>query len=909
MIDQLGTLETMVGAQLANEDTPSQSRIRELITMIRSTPMADQVTDKQAEQLALDFEMRHGVTMTIGAVLTEHDYVPWIEGEMPEITPYYWDRYRKLLSEKKFSGQVIATLDEVTDRVLGLLENPKVSEPFDRRGLVVGHVQSGKTANYTGLLCKAADAGYKLIVVIAGIHNNLRNQTQERIDEGFVGRDSARLLSNKRNKTVGVGRFDQKRRPATFTNTLRDFNKATATGVGIDLQSLKEPVVVVIKKNSSTLKNLIEWLSEHSASADENKIDLPMLLIDDEADNASINISRGRREVSRINGQIRELLNMFQRSCYVGYTATPFANIFIDPDTKDEMFEHDLFPRNFIVSLDPPTNYFGPSRVFLDEDTDYVRHIDDNEELLPTKHKIDHDVGGLPESLKTAVRMFVLARAIRLAREQRNEHNSMLVNVSRFTRIQGRIRNEIHLLLDNIVASIRVNGALDEESSMRDPAISALHDVWDREYGHLEPTWGDVRKNLLRAAASTTVVEVNSSSAGKLNYGDHEKSGHNVIAVGGYALSRGLTLEGLMISYVLRNSMMYDTLMQMGRWFGYRPGYEDLCRIWMPEEAEGWYEHISETIDELRDEIRHMEAANATPEEFGLKVRSHPDSLVVTAKNKIGTGEMFKVNIGLSKKLIETTTVHNDLDNNAANLNSIKRISNALESSGKGLKTAERTSFGYLIKRAPVQHVLEFISAFRNHPHSIKTQGDPVRRYIEQRKKTELKEWDILFASITERRSSLTYDELPVTIYCQERSAGVNSNRNKLLLSNKERLATRGVEKSGLSPDRIKFAESRFVAPTRTGARRSSGKKINYPDRIYRTTRERPLLMIHLVNVLPIDGKFSPKIPKNVPAAAWGISFPQTDFEEQLTEYLVNTTWLKEMYGDEMQEDEMYGDD
>jgi hypothetical protein len=908
MIDQLGTLETMVGAQLAKEPSPSQQHIRELITMIRSTPMADQVTDEQAEQLAREFDERHGVTMTIGSVLTEHDYEPWLEGAMPEITPYYWDRYRKLLSEKKFSGQVIATLDEVTERVLGLLENPMVSAPFDRRGLVFGHVQSGKTANYTGLLCKAADAGYKMIVVIAGIHNNLRNQTQERIDEGFVGRDSARLLSNKRNKTVGVGRFDQKRRPATFTNTLRDFNKMTATSVGIGLQSLKEPVVVVIKKNSSTLKNLLEWLSEHSASADENKIDQPMLLIDDEADNASINISHGRNEVSRINGQIRALLNMFQRSCYVGYTATPFANIFIDPDTDNDMLGHDLFPRNFIVSLDPPSNYFGPSRVFLDEETDYIRHIDDNEELLPIKHKIDHEIGGLPESLKTAIRMFVLARAIRLAREQHNEHNSMLVNVSRFTRIQGRIRNEIHLLLDSIVASIRVNGALDEESSMRDPAIQALHDVWELEYSHLELAWGDVRPNLLRAAASTTVVEVNSSSAGKLNYGDNQKSGLNVIAVGGYALSRGLTLEGLSISYVLRNSMMYDTLMQMGRWFGYRPGYEDLCRIWMPVDAEGWYEHISETIDQLRDEIRDMEAANATPEEFGLKIRSHPDSLVITAKNKIGTGELLKVNIGLSKRLIETTTVHNDRDNNASNLNSIKLLSNALESSGKGLAAAERTPFGYLIKRAPVQHVLDFISAFRNHPHSIKTQGDPVRRYIEQREKTEMKEWDILFASISKKRTSLAYDELPVTIYCQERSAGVNSTSTKLLLSNKERLASRGVEKSGLTPGRIKFAESSFVAPAGTGSRRSSGKKINYPDRIYRITRERPLLMIHLVNVKP-NAKFSPGIPEDIPVAAWGISFPKTDTEEELTEYLVNTTWLKEMFGDEMDEEEMAGDD
>ena len=403
MNDQITQLETTVGALIATESSPSPERIRELIEMMRKTPLGDGVTDEDAEFLARVFEERHGVTMTIGAVLTETDYQPWLQNMLPSITPYYWQRYEKLLIEKKYSSQVIATMDEVTDRVLGLLENPQKEEPYDRRGMVVGHVQSGKTANYIGLLCKAADAGYKLIVVIAGIQNILRNQTQERIDEGFVGRDSALLLSKKRNKTVGVGRFDQQRRPATFTNTKRDFNKETANVVGIDIKSLKEPVVLVIKKNSRTLQNLLEWLKDNNASSTGDRIDQPMLVIDDEADNASINISHGKDEVSKINGQIRELLNIFQRSCYVGYTATPFANIFIDPNTDHDMFNQDLFPKSFIVSLDPPTNYFGPSKVFLDNETNHVRHIDDNADLLPLRHRIDHDVTTLPESLKNAI--------------------------------------------------------------------------------------------------------------------------------------------------------------------------------------------------------------------------------------------------------------------------------------------------------------------------------------------------------------------------------------------------------------------------------------------------------------------------------------------------------------------------
>ena len=195
--DGLTTLETMVGAQLAKEPLPSPQRIRELIGQVRQLPMCNDVTDFAAEKMALNFEAQHGVSMAIGSMLTAQDYEPWLDAVRSKIDPYYWNRYKKLLTEKTFSGQVLAMLDSVTERILGLLENPEKSGQWDRRGMVVGHVQSGKTANYTGLICKAADAGYKLIVVIAGIHNNLRNQTQLRIDEGFVGRDSARLLSNR----------------------------------------------------------------------------------------------------------------------------------------------------------------------------------------------------------------------------------------------------------------------------------------------------------------------------------------------------------------------------------------------------------------------------------------------------------------------------------------------------------------------------------------------------------------------------------------------------------------------------------------------------------------------------------------------------------------------------------------
>lgn len=903
MTDALKALETMVESQLAKEPLPTPERIRELIQQVRQLPMC-QVTDAQADKLALDFEERHGVSMSVGSTLSGDDHEPWLNEAKSTIDPYYWGRYKKLLIEKGLSGHVLATLDQVTDKTLGLLERPTKPGQWDRRGMVVGHVQSGKTANYIGLICKAADAGYKLIVVIAGIHNNLRNQTQLRIDEGFVGRDSSRLMSataDAEQKFIGVGRFDKSRRPVTFTNSVRDFSKTMATGVGVPLKNLNEPVVFVIKKNSSTLKNLLEWLKEHNAKSGTSSIDAPMLLIDDEADNASINIRKGSDEVSRINGQLRELLNIFDRSCYVGYTATPFANIFIDPNSADEMRGADLFPRHFIVSLDPPSNYFGATQVFIDDAEAIIRHIEDNEVTLPIKHLKDFEVIDLPSSLKKAVRTFIVARALRLCRGHDGCHSSMLVNTSRFTNVQRQLRNEIHALVDRIKSAVRVNGALPAKEALKDDELSALHAAWLEEYEpHDQTAWEAIQSKLQESVSPVIVAEVNSASSGGLAYAQNEKSGLNVIAVGGFSLSRGLTLEGLMVSYFLRNSMMYDTLMQMGRWFGYRPGYQDLCRIWMPEEAEGWYAHIAESIEELRDELRKMEAANATPEQFGLKVRSHPDTLIVTARNKMGSGEQLVVSIGLANKFVETATLKKGASI-AKNRQAALALTQILGELGFPLKDAEAVRNGWLITGAPVEAVANFIAAFDNHAGSMLTENGPVGRYIADRASSELAHWDILFTSLKEKEETGLHDtSLGIPVNCQRRSPG-KSDSTTLRITNKQRVSSRGVEKAGLSVTQIADAQQQFLDARGI----PSGTSVNYPDRIYRAVRPRPLLIIHLL-AIGTDGE---DLSKSEPVVAWSISFPSTLMDEKKVEYVVNTTWLRENYGADLDDEEMDGDE
>jgi len=395
--DPKNIVKSMVEQGLLYKPRKTEDELRIFIRTIASA-IDPNLPNIEIEQIAREIEHKQGIKAGLGsAVVDTKDFEPWLDSAKSSIEPFYWQRYQKLLVQNGLPKDVILSTDTVTDKILSRLGDPKKSNPWDRRGMVVGHVQSGKTANYTGLICKAADAGYRLIIVIAGIHNNLRNQTQARIDEGFIGRNTGKTQERKMGGAryiIGVGKFDPTNTPVSLTNTLRDFNKDTASTNTSEIDSYKVPVVLIIKKNHRTLINLLNWLKDNSARGDQEMIDQPMLLIDDEADNASINTKYGKELVTTINGQIRDLLNIFHRRCYIGYTATPFANIFIDPDQDDEMYNEDLFPRDFIIGLDAPSNYFGATKVFVDGlpeegKLQVRRYITDNDDSLPIKHKID----------------------------------------------------------------------------------------------------------------------------------------------------------------------------------------------------------------------------------------------------------------------------------------------------------------------------------------------------------------------------------------------------------------------------------------------------------------------------------------------------------------------------------------
>jgi len=723
----------------------------------------------------LTAELRHLFSVSAESATALDDptgHTPWLPSRRANIAWRFWNRYMTYL-ERDFGmpPAVVGNLDELTNMTLERLEDPQRGPPWDRRGMVVGSVQSGKTANYTGLICKAVDARYKLVIVLAGIHSNLRAQTQLRLDEGVLGFDTQKSRKlNTDSRWVGVGKLPGDQlvvHSLTSSAENGDFNKTVAEQIGVMLGG--DPVVLVIKKNSHLLENLIKWVL-HVAGSDEATTggrvvrNVPLLLIDDEADNASVNTKakpgvHDSESVTAINGKIRKLLDAFEKSAYVGYTATPFANIFINPDAETPEHGEDLFPRSFIINVKPPNNYVGPVRVFgLDGDPDagivasdglpIVRAIDDFGAAFPPKHKIDHVPDELPDSLRRAIRCFILTCAARRARGQVKNHNSMLVHVTRFVNVQGVVVNLIRTELVGLQRRIEFG-----DGNRHPKLLDEMEQLWKEEFIPVTQalgtdagtpiTWADVRVQLHPAAAKIAVLPINGFAKEALDYKEHEVEGRTVIAVGGDKLSRGLTLEGLSISYFLRTSRMYDTLMQMGRWFGYRPGYLDLCRLFTTRTLADWYRHIAFAEEELRREFDYMVAAGLTPANYGLRVRTHPDGMIVTALNKMSHGRTLE--LSWAGVLAQTTQLPKEAAKIAANLRATEALLAGLGQPSPIEGRETRVWMG-----VPAAAVAKFVEALQFPPASARASGEQLGAFIRKQAgkvPAELTAWTVALVS------------------------------------------------------------------------------------------------------------------------------------------------------------------
>lgn len=804
---------------------------------------------------------------------------PWLSSRKPNIDFYYWNRLREfMLAKNILPTKVIAELDSVTDKILDFSGNPADDKNWAQRGMVIGHVQSGKTTNYSALITKAVDSGYKVIIILAGLTKSLRAQTQERLDEYFIGKKS--IEQSIIHEPMEILKFCEKNlHPNYGTSRDADFNKKNPFGVSL---SSGIPTVFVIKKNKSILEYLNDWIKHQDYG---EKIKAPLLLIDDEADNASVNTHKNPKETTTINRLIRELIDNFSRSTYVAYTATPFANIFIEPESKQEMEEEDLFPKNFIVALEAPKNYFGSERIFSnkgDLNKSTVRYVSDYVDILPLKHKINRSIEDLPPSLKTAVRVFLLAKALRYVRGQGEKHCSMMINVSRFNAIQSQVHEEVYKHLVELKTAIAANGKLGRQHWSNQ--IFLLEKDFLREFGEVGLSFIELLSVLHESSSTIEVLTVNMQSS-KLEFEKHKKHGLHVIVIGGHALARGLTIEGLTISYILRNVGASDTLMQMARWFGYRTNYEDLCRIYIPKKTANHFKHISRAIEELRIEVERMGEVGGTPRDFGLKVRQSPTGIRITAANKMRAASEMKLAQDYSGRHTEAYTIFNDIKKNDQHRDFITQFFDDVGE--KSEEASDKFKYPYW-ENISGYRVADLIKSF-HFPATplpfarISNKNSLLYDFISDRVSTEYKTWDV--AIIGPRvRSTLTTDNALVPglkLKSRHRKSGRVDNvvNNSILhITQNRRVADPTDHLIGLSSEQIERAE-----------------KMNEPgDTAYCKVRNRPLLLVHLFGMLDeevVDSVLGEH------CISLSVCLPSTNLPIEERTYMVNSVF-QEAYDD-----------
>ncbi|MFJ6432580.1 Z1 domain-containing protein [Streptomyces sp. NPDC091416] len=622
-----------------------------------------------------------------GPTVISKEFTSWYSRDAAAARSFYWNSYEQLLRRKGWSDEAVAGLDEASHAVVERLSDPTRTEAYGARGLVVGYVQSGKTANFTGVTAKAIDAGYRLVIVLGGTLNLLRGQTQRRLDMELIGRENILRGADPADPDalVGIDYQDDEDWPAKFVShggrpsalgafdierlTTRDDDyKSLENGIralDIEKQARTQPLydpanlhhaaarVMVVKKNKSVLSKLIKDLKKIGPILSE----IPALIIDDESDQASVNTTDPKKwedgKVARtaINSQISQLLTLLPRAQYVGYTATPFANVFVDPGDGE-----DIFPRDFLISLPRPTGYMG------------VQDFHDLESAEGTAEEthirgIYEDTG---DRLQEALDAFVLTGALKLYRVDHGvdegpfRHHTMLVHES--------VRMAEHAAL-----ALRINSMWHRAAYTSQQGHDRLAALFASDFHRfaaddlpMPESYAELKGCVSRArqlinAGGSPVLVVNGDT--ERDYAqpelDFDRTPHVwKILVGGTKLSRGFTVEGLTVTYYRRTTQQADTLMQMGRWFGFRPGYRDLVRLYIGrEEALGKsrtvdlyeaFEAICRDEETFRSQLTRYATLvdgkpQVTPAQIPPLVSQHLSWLRPAARNKMFNAELVEI--------------------------------------------------------------------------------------------------------------------------------------------------------------------------------------------------------------------------------------------------------------------------
>lgn len=937
----------LVMAQSALDGRPPEERTISHIKETVSLCAQIRKVDETGQALVIkELVSRFSFTQSSDSVLVNSaDHEEWL-ADATDVSWYYWERYRTTLLSK-LAPSIVSALDDSTNQTLSLLENPQRPGRWDRRGLVVGHVQSGKTSHYSGLICKAADAGYKFIIVLAGLHNNLRAQTQIRLEEAFLGYNTVALDGT--SNVIGVGTIhnDPERRPNSVTTRAEDGDFRTRVRTQLGVSPERRPWLFVIKKNVSVLKQLRLWLKTNVAS--RGTIDnLPLLLIDDESDHGSIDTneqywdeSDGTPDMAHdptaTNREIRGILNIFSRKAYVAYTATPFANIFIHDEALTDDEGDDLFPRSFIVNLSAASNYIGPQSIFgvledgsrspgaaLIRSVEDTGHEHESTGWMPTRHRSTHrpvfdGESRIPPSLVDAIDAFLLSSAIRSFRGQGREHASMLVHVTRYIAVQQSVATQIteHLhdmkgrlrykhddaeILERLRA--RFNSDFTPTHATMKSAMTLASDLYTW------PSWEELVPHLYEILQEIRVRTINGSASDILDYETNRHSGLKVIAVGGDKLARGLTLEGLSVSYFLRAAGTYDTLMQMGRWFGYRDGYVDICRLYTSNNLVDWFEHITAAAAELREEFDRMAASNGTPKDYGLKVQAHP-TLMVTARNKMRNTRRVLMDCGGHS--FETTVLPNDAYTLRRNVNATRNLIRRLGAPIEGFVPPWRKDQASRLKPyngdvwtgVPSHQVLQFLDEYVTHAAAPRTHAGVLRTYIDRMNKVgEITQWTVAIAGgnapplagdletdLPLRRIERKISRLFPTSFSVKR---VGSPRDEALDLCPEgydaALRMTIAQRKRMLPE---FEASSVHAPSGPFVRdvRGFGASPNVP-----ATPDRALLMLYAV--VPVgDLSAELALDEETPPVGFLISFPATKNAVGVEYAVNNVLWSSEVNG------------
>lgn len=946
--------------------------------------------------------------------LTKNGFRTWLTAERKEELKNSWnysDRYFTLLEKAGRSEKVIYETKKTSLEILEKMGDPKSREEFYVKGLVVGSVQAGKTQNFNAVINRAIDAGYGLIIVLAGLMEDLRNQTQLRIENDVIGEgldiDTDTLVK----KGVGaIRRFGNMgdssvTQVISITSAKSDFKKSL---LDADF-SLNHTNILVCKNNVSVLRNLIVWLHDY---LEENKDqhDIPLLILDDEADNASLNNEgkRGREYASKTNGHIRALLALFKRKTYLGYTATPFANILADRNDAPEnnwivkykvrgqaeekalQRVDNLFPDDFIVLLNPPTNYVGAKQIFetmkpIDNKAELkiplVELVDDNIENFPDKVYFSNDgelVGvlkiknqnewnekigqfnsyldfadyreyrrqtrssrtgddfprKLPDSIKESILCFILSIAIRESRKPAmvnstmfNPHNSMLIHISRYTLWQNRLKDLIELYVRELQSSLQLDDPTNPTS-----IFATFERIWFKYYSKiienvsdylpkgyddefLKPISFETIKNnfLTDAIKGIEVKAINSSTGDKLIY--PKNTPKKYIAIGGNRLSRGFTLEGLSINYFVRSTDYSDALLQMGRWFGYRPGYLDCCKLFITSDSMEKYDLVTRTIEELESEFRIMEEKNRTPANFILRVKKHPGALKITRPAILR--DTLEVNWSYQDTLEQSTNFDIRWQKIEAVWHQFKN--NIVGKYKFEVKKKENGSdAGFLTAQTDIAGVLEILKLENNFTNETR---DSIIKFIERCKEVnKLAKWTIAIkttgrAKENEGKGKLRKEEsnLDIDITMTVRRGpstedGVKYFREKFVhgkifgASGKSaNLISAGLDLSILLTEtQIKAAEKEFIDNRRKYYQEKypewtekqvnkKAEEVNIPERVYREqmTDQEGLLVIYILDsyyvFLQEKGREDPQlkaivesegIDLNIPLIGYAIGFP-----------------------------------